>query len=199
MRLPATEFTSRPWRIHDLAPDFTVEDVWGFRTPGAGPHDFPIMLAALQTDGGLDRNPPLVHFLFEVRWKLGALFGWDKPGQGIGARIPSLRDRLPPDLRETRTGRAFPKTPFTPVYELDDECAIELANKTVHAIAHLGWVPAPNGEYELRMTALVKPNGLCGQLYMAGIKPFRYLIVYPAMTQQWERAWRNRDRAGSKQ
>lgn len=195
MRLPATEFTSRPWRIHDLAPDFTVEDVWRFRTPGAGPHDFPAILTALQADGGLDRNPPLVQFLFAVRWKLGALFGWDGPEQGIGSRIPSLCDRLPPDLRETRTGRTFPTTPFTLVYELDDECAIELANKTVHAVAHLGWVPARDGDYELRMTALVKPNGLCGQLYMAGIKPFRYLIVYPALTRQWEGAWRNRDRA----
>jgi hypothetical protein len=27
---------------------------------------------------------------------------------------------------------------------------------------------------------------------MAAIKPFRYLIVYPALTRQWERAWRDR-------
>ena len=42
------------------------------------------------------------------------------------------------------------------------------------------------------MAALVKTNGLFGRLYMAAIKPFRYLIVYPALTQQWERAWRDR-------
>ncbi|MFI1918542.1 DUF2867 domain-containing protein [Nocardia sp. NPDC020380] len=199
MKLPATDFTNRPWRIHDLTPDFTVEDVWTFRTPGAGPHDFPAMLTALETDGGLNRNPPLVQFLFAVRWKLGALLGWDGPGQGIGTRIPSLRDRLPPNLRETPIERTFPNTPFTLVYELDDECAIELANQTVHAIAHLGWVPSPTGEYELHMTALVKPNGLCGQLYMAGIKPFRYLIVYPALTRQWEAAWHNRNRETQRQ
>jgi hypothetical protein len=29
---------------------------------------------------------------------------------------------------------------------------------------------------------------------MAAIKPFRYLIVYPALTRKWEQAWRNRDR-----
>ena len=78
-RLPDTEHTSRPWRIHEITQDFRVEDVWAYRTPGAGP-------------------------------------------------------------------------------------------------------------------ALVKPNGLFGRLYMAAIKPFRYLIVYPALTRQWERAWRNRDR-----
>lgn len=26
---------SRPWRIHEIAPDFEVEDVWRFCTPGA--------------------------------------------------------------------------------------------------------------------------------------------------------------------
>ena len=43
------------------------------------------------------------------------------------------------------------------------------------------------------MAALVKTNGLFGRLYMAAIKPFRYLIVYPALTRQWERAWRDRN------
>jgi hypothetical protein len=80
------------------------------------------------------------------------------------------------------------------VYEVQDECAIELANKTVHTVCHLGWVQTGSGEYELRMAALVKPNGVLGRLYMAAIKPFRYLIVYPAMTRKWERAWRDRHR-----
>ncbi|MFX0579332.1 DUF2867 domain-containing protein [Nocardia nepalensis] len=71
---------------------------------------------------------------------------------------------------------------------------IALANKTVHTVCHLGWVPVGDGEYELRMAALVKPNGLFGRLYMAGIKPFRYFIVYPGMTRQWERAWLDRTR-----
>jgi hypothetical protein len=28
MKLPNTAHTSRPWRIHELTPDFRVEDVW---------------------------------------------------------------------------------------------------------------------------------------------------------------------------
>lgn len=60
MRVPETEHTARPWRIHEIAPDFQVEDVWAFRTPGAGPDDFPAVLAALQAAGGLNENPPLV-------------------------------------------------------------------------------------------------------------------------------------------
>jgi hypothetical protein len=193
MRLPDSEHTSRPWRIHEIAPDFRIEDVWAYRTPGAGPDDFPAMVAALRAAGGLNQNPPVVRFLFAVRWKLGALFGWDTPEEGL-ARVESLCDRLPRDLRQDAAREAVPNTPFTMVYELPDECAIELANKTVHDICHLGWVPTDDGEYELRMAALVKPNGVFGRLYMATIKPFRYLIVYPALTRQWERAWRNRDR-----
>jgi hypothetical protein len=57
---------------------------------------------------------------------------------------------------------------------------------------HLGWAPAPDGGHELRMAVLVRPNGRLGRLYMALIAPFRYLIVYPMLTRQWERAWRER-------
>jgi Protein of unknown function (DUF2867) len=58
---------------------------------------------------------------------------------------------------------------------------------------HLTWVQsARNGEYELQMAVLVKPNGRFGRLYLAAIAPFRYLIVYPALTRHWERAWRDR-------
>ncbi|QYG95644.1 DUF2867 domain-containing protein [Iamia sp. SCSIO 61187] len=192
MRLPETEHTERPWRIHEIAPDFEVEDVWRFRTPGAGPDDFPVMLAALRAGGGLDDNPPVVRFLFAVRWRLGALLGWDEPEQGLARRTETLGDRLPVDLRQDATGAAEEGVPFTLVYELPDECALEMANSTVHAVCHLGWVPTDHGEHELRMAALVRPNGVLGRVYMAAIKPFRYLIVYPALTRQWERAWRER-------
>ncbi|TDD94362.1 DUF2867 domain-containing protein [Actinomadura rubrisoli] len=191
MRLPATAHTDRPWRIHEIAPDFRLEDVWSFRTPGAGPDDFPAMLAAMRASGGPSRYPLPVRFLFEVRWKLGGLLGWDKPKAGIKARVPSLRDRLPDDLREAPAGPESTAIPLTPVYELDQECARELANKTVHTIMHLGWAPAASGGHELHMAVLVKPNGLFGRLYMAAISPFRYLVVYPALTRQWERAWRD--------
>jgi hypothetical protein len=194
MRLPDIEHTARPWRIHEITPDFRLEDVWAFRTPGAGPNDFPAVLAALRAAGGLNQNPAVVRFLFAVRWKLGALFGWDKPDQGLGGRVESLVDRLPHDLRQDTAGAAVPNTPFTMMYELHEECAIEKANKTVQGICHLGWVPTGDGEYELRMAALVKTNGLFGRLYMAAIKPFRYLIVYPALTRKWERAWQDRER-----
>jgi hypothetical protein len=39
---------------------------------------------------------------------------------------------------------------------------------------------------------LVKRSGLFGTAYMAAIRPFRHVIVYPAMMRQIERDWRAR-------
>ncbi|GAA3037408.1 hypothetical protein GCM10020000_14150 [Streptomyces olivoverticillatus] len=162
-KLPVAAHTGQPWRIHEIAPDFRVEDVWAFRTPGAGPHDFPVVLAALWAAGGPKKAPWPVRALFAARWKLGALLGWDRPSTCIGARVASLRDRMPQDLRDAPRGPDSADMPLKAVYELDAESARELANKTVHTIMHLGWVPADNGEHELRMAVLVKPNGTFGR------------------------------------
>jgi hypothetical protein len=190
--LPVTEHTDRPWRIHEIAPDFQVLDVWAFRAPGSGPEDFPVMMAAIQAAG--EDDPLLVRFLFAVRWKLGALLGWDDPQEGLaeGGRVTPLCERLPDDLRQPISGTSTPGLPFTHLYNLPDERAMELANKTVHGVAHHSWVATESGDHELRMAVLVKANGSFGRAYMAAIAPFRHLIVYPAMTRQWERAWRDR-------
>ncbi|QKW05339.1 DUF2867 domain-containing protein [Streptomyces sp. NA04227] len=194
MRIPKAAHTEQPWRIHEFTRDFRIEDVWSFRAPGAGPDDFPVMLDALKAAYDTRKEPAPVRFLFAVRWKLGALLGWDSPRAGLGSRVASLRERLPGDLARTAADATPCTDPFTDVYLLGDEAARELANRTVHDIMHLGWVANGEGGYELRMAALVKPNGRFGRLYMAFIAPFRYLIIYPALTRQWERAWRDRTR-----
>jgi hypothetical protein len=42
-------------------------------------------------------------------------------------------------------------------------------------------VPDDRGGFRAQLAVLVKPNGLFGEAYMAAIRPFRYLIVYPAL------------------
>jgi hypothetical protein len=42
------------------------------------------------------------------------------------------------------------------------------------------------------MAVLVKPNGLFGNAYMAAIRPFRHLIVYPPLLREMERTLRAR-------
>jgi len=49
---------------------------------------------------------------------------------------------------------------------------------------HVGWVPEDAGGYRGQMAVLVKPNGLFGTAYMAAIRPFRHLIVYPPAMRQ---------------
>ncbi|WP_330238672.1 DUF2867 domain-containing protein [Streptomyces sp. NBC_00525] len=188
-RLPNDAHAALPWRIHALTRDFEVEDLWTIRTPGAGADDFPAALTAMRARR---RSPLPVRALFAVRRKLGALFGWDGPGAGAGGRGRAVLDRLPDDLRATTPGPGAGLGPLTPVYVLDDECALELANRTVHAVMHLGWTPAAQGGHELRMAVLVRPNGLLGRLYLAAITPFRRLLVLPAFIRQREDAWQER-------
>jgi len=187
MRLPASAHTSRPWRIHEIAPDFKLEDVWALPTPG-GPDDFPKLVERFAA-GDTAEGPVAVRTLFAIRWKLGELFGWDDADTGVGTRVPTLRRRLPADLREGPSGPEFPSLPFTSLYLLEDEWAAEVANRTVHGVMHMGWVPDDSGGFRGQMTVLVKPNGAFGTAYMAAIKPFRHLLVYPAMIRQIERDW----------
>jgi hypothetical protein len=193
MRLPNTAHTSRPWRIHELTADFHVEDVWALPTPG-GPDDFPRLVRMIASDPS-QRSSRAVRTLFAIRWKVGELLRWDGPDAGLGSRVPTLRDRLPVDLRDAPSGPTFGALPFTPLYQLEDEWAAEIANRTMHGVMHMGWVPDGTGGYHGQMAVLVKPNGLLGKAYMAAIRPFRHLIVYPPAMQQLERAWRTGTRS----
>jgi hypothetical protein len=80
--------------------------------------------------------------------------------------------------------------PFSPVYLLEDEFAAELANQTVHAVLHIGWVRDPSGTHHGQMAGLTKPNGPLGAAYMILIRPFRLLVVYPSLLSDIGRAWR---------
>lgn len=189
MRLPNCAHTSRPWRIHELTRDFRLEDVWELPTPG-GPDDFPRLVQGIASGDPSQSSSRAVRTLFAIRWKIGALLGWDGPDAGLGSRVPTLRDRLPADLRGGPSGPDFHALPFTSLYLIDDEFAAEIGNRTMHGIMHLGWVPDGTGGYRGQMAVLVKPNGLFGTAYMAAIRPFRHLIVYPPMLRQIERTWR---------
>ncbi len=190
MKLPKTAHTSEPWRIHEIAHDFELEDVWALPTPG-GPDDFPRLVRQFASGDTSDNPSWAARALFAIRWKLGALLGWDDPGSGVGSRVPTLRDRLPADLRDAPAGPEFDTLPFRSVYLTDTEWASEMANRTVHAVMHIGWVPDDAGGYRGQMAVLVKPSGLFGTAYMAAIAPFRYLIVYPGVMRDFGQSWRD--------
>jgi hypothetical protein len=191
MRLPATAHTDRPWLIHELAHDFDLLDVWALPTPGDR-DDFPRLVELMASFDPTQRGPLPARFLFAVRFFLGGVLGLDDTGSGVGNRVPSLRDRLPAELRDAPAGPA-PALGFAPLYLRDNEWAAEIANRTMHGILHLGWVPDGDGDgdggYRGQLAVLVKPNGLFGDAYMAFIKPFRHLLVYPGMLRQLEQDW----------
>ncbi len=82
------------------------------------------------------------------------MLGWDDADAGHRSPRPTLRDRLPVDLREA-PGPDFATLPFTSLYLLDDEWAAEIVNRTVHGVMHIGWVPDGTGGYRGQMAVLV--------------------------------------------
>ena len=204
MKLPNAEHECRPWRIHDLVPDFVLEDVWALPMQ-SGPEDFQALLDLVGSFDPSQAESRPTRFLWNFRDRLGSWLDLGEistpvDGQDAGdLPIPgsaetSLRDRLPADLRGSAADFTFGSLPFVPLYRTDREAAAEISNKTVHGVAHLAWVNLGEGRYEGRMAVYVKPRGAFGRAYMALIKPFRYWVVYPALMRQMERAWDARPR-----
>jgi hypothetical protein len=205
MRLPNAAHEACPWRIREIAPDFTLEDVWALPTHG-GAQEFQTLLEVMTSGDLADSQSLLTRVLWRVRDRLGSWFGlgrisapidssWDDATGKLpipGTNETSLSDRLPDDLRNTAADLHFDSVPFAPLYRTDVEFAAELSNRTVHSVMHLAWVDRGGGRYQGQMAVYVKPRGPLGKGYMALIKPFRYWIVYPALMRQIERAWNTR-------
>ena len=205
MRLPNAAHESRPWRIREIAPDFTLEDVWALPVNG-GAEDFQTLIELMSSGDPADWESIPTRVLWRVRDRLGSWFGLgrisvpiDRGGDDAAGKLPipgtnetSLAERLPDDLRNTAADVHFDFTPFAPLYRTDVEFAAEMSNRTVHDVMHLAWVDQGEGRYQGQMAVYVKPRGLLGKGYMALIKPFRYWVVYPAMMREIERAWKRR-------
>jgi Protein of unknown function (DUF2867) len=203
MKRLKAEHERRPLRIHELVPDFTLEDVWALPVQGEA-EDFEDFLRFIGSfDPSETENRP-ARFLWGLRDRLGAWLDLGEISSPVdgeedgGLPIPgtdetSLRGRLPADLRDTTSGFDFDSLPFVPLYRTDREAAAEIGNRTVHGVVHLSWVEGDDGRCKGQMAVYVKPRGAFGRSYMALIKPFRYLVVYPALMREMERAWKARE------
>jgi hypothetical protein len=63
-------------------------------------------------------------------------------------------------------------------------------------VEHVWALPVAGGRDDFprlvaQLAVLVEPDGMLGAGYMAAIKPFRNLIVYPRMMQDMGRRWRD--------
>jgi Protein of unknown function (DUF2867) len=199
MRLSNAEHESRPWLIREIASDFILEDVWGLSLERRGPHDLDKLLALIASADPAHGALP-ERIVWGARDLLGKWFNLGRisePTNGDGEQnlpIPgtaetSLATRLPPELVGSAEGIEFGALPFKPLYRTENEFAAEVSNRTVHGVMHLALVDQADGRQQGQMAVYVKPRGLFGRAYMGFIKPFRYAIVYPALTRQFERGW----------
>ena len=207
MRLSNAAHESLRWRIREIVPDFTLEDVWALPVRG-GADDFQALLELMASSDPANVDFLPARVLWRVRDRLGKGFGLgriaapiDSGSEKDAGKLPipgtnetSLIDRLPVDLRNTATDLNFDSLPFAPLYRTDVEFAAEVSNRTVHGVMHLAWVDQGEGRYEGQMAVYVKPRGPFGKGYMAVIRPFRYWVVYPALMRQIERTWNTRVR-----
>jgi len=194
MRLPNAEHAAHPWVIAQIAPDFELIDAWAL--PAQGDRDgFDALLEVMAAVDGASAESALTRALFRVRYRLGAWFGWDDAARRLpvpGCTETTLSQRLPVDLRGSAAGLDLSPAGFTALYRTRDEWAAELSNGTVHAVLHLAWVEQGGGRHRGQMGVYVKPRGKLGATYMTLIRPFRHLIVYPALMRQIGRAWQAR-------
>jgi len=194
VRLARAEHAAHPWVIAQIAPEFKLVDAWALPAQG-GRDDFAALLEVMARLDPAHADSAVTRALFRVRYRLGAWFGWDDPARERtipGGTETTLSQRLPADLRGSATGPELTSASFAPLYRAGDEWAAELSNGTVHAVLHLAWVDQGDGQYRGQMGVYVKPRGGLGVTYMALIRPFRHLIVYPALIRQIARAWQAR-------
>jgi len=198
-RVPNSAMESHRWRIHEVVPDFTLEDVWALPVEG-GADDFPALLELIASLDPAGSDSRATRALWALRDRLGTWFGIGRttipedrvPDPPVGELpIPgstetSLAERLPEDLRDTLAAEDLGSSLFSPVYRTDVEAAAEISNRTVHGVMHLAWVDRGGGRYQGQMAVYVKPRGRLGRGYMELIKPFRRWIVYPALMRQIE-------------
>jgi YD repeat-containing protein len=202
MRISNEVQRSQPWCIHSIAHDFALEDVWRLPAVSGGKDDFTSVVEMVADSDPVNADSRATRLLWDARDRLGAWFDLGRISSAAGGqkRLPipgtpewSLADRLPQDLRGSADGVHFAHLPFVPLYRTQDEFAAEISNRTVHGVMHLAWVGNESGDnYEAQMAVYVKPRGRFGRMYMAFIKPFRYLIVYPALERQLARSWSRR-------
>ncbi|MEP1096967.1 MAG: DUF2867 domain-containing protein [Cyclobacteriaceae bacterium] len=190
MRIDPKEHQRYDWVAHQLMADFQIEDVWRLPVTLQPEHGFKQLLQQFWKAIEEVELKGLAGWLFRFRFFLGRLFRWDEKA-AITLLVPgSIRERY-----ATANDLVFEQLPdpgdhsFVPVYLLEQEFLSEIENATVHAAIHLGRVPLADDSFTVQMTIYVKPKGTFGRLYMLLIKPFRWLIVYPALLRIIKRQW----------
>jgi hypothetical protein len=210
MRIDKQEHFASPWRVHELAKDFQLLDVWEYpihvdRRLGENTYSYRDLVES--PEEGIKEFNTLATGLIGFRQWLGRVFHLDQRLNKLpipGSTETSLRERLTPEQRQEQPWAGpNPKErppkldllPWRTVYEYENESLLEVSNDTVHALLHIGWVPKGKDQMVPRLAIYAKPRGLRGALYMALINPFRRWSIYPAIMRHVKRRWETERRA----
>lgn len=194
-----------PWKVHKIARDFKLLDVWEFpiladKSKG---QDFHFFLKIMREQDknylkkGLSPRLLAAGFLVVLRNFMGKVFSLDKDVNTLpipGCKETSLRDRLSEEDREKNLAEKKIKKNkiergFRIVYLYKDESLWELSNNTVHCLMHFGWVHKYDKYYTAQLAVYVKTRGWLGRVYMKLIMPFRHHIIYPVMIDYVKSRW----------
>lgn len=180
------------WRVHTLAPDFELLDVWRFEVRFDASHGFDEFLAVYwgavrSLEGSL---------LGRIRTLIGQAAGWDDAATSRpipGCSEPAVAQRLDDTDRERSRFRPDEPSPLPgagvkPVYRFENEVLYEISNATVHALMHVSCAPSESP----MLGVYIKSRGTLTRLYMAAIWPARHAVIYPALMSKVETSWRTK-------
>ena len=180
MRLPNAAHESRPWRIREIVPDFTLEDVWALPVHG-GAEDFQTLLELMASSDPANAESLPTRVLWRVRDRLGSWFGLgrisapiDSDRDDAAGKLPipgtnetSLTDRLPDDLRNTAADLDFGSLPFVaPLSHRRRVCRGDVepdrARRDAPGLGRSGRRPLPRTDGRLRQATRSVREGIHG-------------------------------------
>ena len=111
MKLPDAAHTSRPWRIHEIAPTSGSRTCGRCRRPAA-PDDFPLLVRGYRPADPAEarRAPPARSG--DPAGGSGSCSAGTSQDTGLGSSVPTLRDRLPADLRDAPARPGLRRAPL---------------------------------------------------------------------------------------
>jgi hypothetical protein len=187
MNYSLDEFGRKPLFVHSFLADVPLHDVWAISLTGGG-HGRTLqdVITAVQARPATRANP-LVGALFQFRFFLGRLFGWDQDRAEYTAASYIHRLTVADRARSLQEPGSF-RDGFRVIYQFEHESLGEIVNATVHAFSHMS-LAAHDDNYTLYWAIYVKPVSGLTPFYMGLIDPFRRFIVYPSVIKQIKRAW----------
>ena len=196
---------SHPWKVHEIAKDFELLDVWEFPilADKTRNQDFSFFMKVLQQPSKpsirsfFSIRSLLARFLVSLRVFLGGIFGLDKNVNSLpipSCKETSLKDRLFEEdlersLAESVGEEDQGKFIWRTVYFYENEMLTELSNNTVHVLMHWGWIHKSGNYFTTQLAVYAKPRGNLGEFYMKLIMPFRHAVIYPVLMEEVKKKW----------